>query len=72
MAALPGNPEDYQQDKDGRWFHPEHPGLITLAEPLTFAEYYARRAEPEAPPIDKIADLEARIAALEATAIAAP
>jgi hypothetical protein len=70
MAALNGTIDEWEQDKDGRWSRRDHPedGVITLTEPLTFAEYYARRAEPETPPIDKIADLEARIAMLEQAA----
>jgi hypothetical protein len=31
-----------------------------------FEDYYAYRAEPVPPPVDKIAELEARLVALEA------
>ena len=73
MAALPGTLDEWVE-KDGRWSRKGHPedGLITLTPPLGFAEYYAMRAEPQPPPqptLDvKIADIEARLAALEAAA----
>ncbi len=65
MTALPGKLEDWNQDKEGRWGHPDFDGLVMVTPPLTFAEYYALRAEPEAPPVDKIAELESRLAKLE-------
>lgn len=66
MAALPGRVEEYQQDKEGRWFHPDHDGLITLRDGLSFKDYFAKRAEPQPEPIDKLADLESRFTKLEA------
>jgi hypothetical protein len=65
MAALPGRLEDWQQDKEGRWCNPDFTGLVTVAPPMTFAEYFAKRAEPEPIPVDKYAELEARLVALE-------
>ena len=82
MAALNGSIDEWTQDKDGRWYRPGHPedGVITItpgAKYVDFADYYAKRAEPEPPPDPdprdvKIADLETRLAKLEAKAVAAP
>ena len=67
MAALPGTLDEWVQDRDGRWSRKDHPedGVITLMAPLTFAEYYAKRAEPELPPEPDPRDV--KIAALETT-----
>ena len=65
MAALPGKSEDWVEGKDGGWSHPGFAGVVYVTPPKTFAEYHAQRASEPAP-IDKLADLETRIAALEA------
>ena len=69
MAALPGTLDEWVQGRDGRWSRKDHPedGVITLTPPLTFVEYYAKRAEPEPPPEPDPRDV--KIAALEATCV---
>lgn len=49
MTALPGTPSEWKQDKDGRWFHPDHDGLITLREGMSLADYYVKRIKDEQP-----------------------
>lgn len=68
--ALSGTIDEWAQDELGRWCRKDHPedGVITLREGLTFADYFARRAEPEPVSVDKIADIETRLAKLEAAA----
>ena len=39
------NPDEWEQDKDGRWFCPTHPeyGTVTLRKGLSFADYCVQR-----------------------------
>ena len=76
MAALPGTLDEWVQHEEGRWSRKDHPedGIITITlggKYLDFADLFAKRALPDPPPEPdprdlKIADLETRLAKLEA------